>query len=258
MFSIRMGVVVALLMVTAFSHAAHHAAVKAAVANEFRPDADRSSDSTRKPVEVLTFFGIKPGMTVLDLFAGGGYYTEILSHLVGPDGQVVSHNNAAYLSFVGEEKLMERFGNRRLPNVKRIQMEGNALDLNKGVFDAVVMMLTYHDIYYNPQDGTWPLIDGPAMLANVHGSLKAGGLVGIVDHVAEAGAPASVGHTLHRIDPALLRKEMETAGFEFVGASDALRNPEDNLTKPMFDPQVRGRTDRVIYLFRTRAAGAAP
>lgn len=240
-----------LISITTVSHAGHEAAVEAAVASELRPAADRASDSTRKPAEVLTFFGIEPGMTVLDLFAGGGYYTEILSHLVGPDGQVVSHNNAAYRSFVGEDKLAARYGNRRLPNVKQIQMEGNALDLNQGVFDAVVMMLTYHDIYYNPQDGTWPLIDGPAMLANIRGSLKAGGLVGIVDHVAETGAPASVGHTLHRIDPALLRKEMETAGFEFVGASDALRNSQDDLTKPMFDPEIRGRTDRVVFLFKT-------
>lgn len=248
-------ITLALLATSAMSsitHAAHHGAVKAAVASELRPAADRESDSTRKPEEVLTFFGIKPGMTVLDLFAGGGYYTEILSRVVGPRGQVVSHNNAAYLNFVGEDKLKERFGGRRLPNVKQIQMEGDALDLNQGVFDAVIMMLTYHDIYYNPQDGSWPLIDGAAMLANVRGSLKTGGLVGIVDHAAQAGAPAEVGHTLHRIDPALLRREMEAAGFEFVGASDVLRNPEDDHTKPMFDPEVRGRTDRVVFLFRVK------
>jgi len=114
----------------------------------------------------------------------------------------------------------------------------------------VLMILAYHDIYYEDPAIGWAPIDGPAMLAEIRAALKPGGVLGIVDHAAAPGAPAGTAQTLHRIDPARLRAEVEAAGFVFEGESKALRNLSDDRTLPMFDPSVRGRTDRVIYRFR--------
>lgn len=128
------------------------------------------------------------------------------------------------------------------------------IDLPTAHFDAVLLVLSYHDIYYVPEDGSWPKIDGPKLLANVCQSMKPGAVLGIVDHVAAAGAPAEVGNTLHRIDPERIKTEIATANcFEFIDSNDSLRNAEDDLTQPMYAEGVRGKTDRVIFKFRKKA-----
>jgi len=215
-----------------------------------RSEADRERDATRKPAEVMQFFGIEPGMEVLDLFSGGGYFSELLSYVVGPTGSVTAHTNAAYLGFVGEET-KARYADERLPNVEVLVAENNELALPEGKFDAVVMILSYHDIYYvNPEDG-WARIDGPALLAEIRSGMKPGAILGIVDHVAESGSPVETGGTLHRIDPAVIRAEIEAAGFVFEDETGILRNPDDDHMKNVFDPAIRGRTDQVVLRFRT-------
>jgi len=87
------------------------------------------------------------------------------------------------------------------------------------------------------------------MLAEIYGSMKPGAVLGIVDHVAETGSPSETGNTLHRIDPQLMKKEIEAAGFVFDGEIDVLRNPDDDHSKPMYAEGVRGKTDRVVYRF---------
>lgn len=220
-----------------------------AVASPTRPAADLVRDPLRKPVDVLCFFDIAEGSHVLDLFSGSGYYTEIVSHLVGAGGDVVAHNNAAYLSFQ-KDQITERYKDGRLANVRELHAEANELSLAPGTFDAVLLILAWHDVYYISEDGSWPTIDGPKLLAEIMKGLKPGGMVGVVDHTAETGSPSSTGTTLHRIDPARLRRDFETAGFVFDGESDALRNPDDDRTKPMYDETIRGKTDRIIYRFR--------
>lgn len=221
----------------------------AAVSNPARPDQDRQRDANRKPGEVLQFFGIGPGDKVLDLFSGGGYYTELLSYVVGSDGKVVSHSNAAYANFVGDEAT-NRYGNNRLPNVEILMAENNELALPPEAFDAALMILAYHDIYYVDPENGWPKIDGPALLAEIYEGLRPGGVLGIVDHAAVAGSAAETGNTLHRIDPAIVRAELEKAGFVYEDAADFLQNPQDDHTKPMGDPSVRGKTDRFVMRFR--------
>jgi predicted methyltransferase len=179
-----------------------------AVNNPARKDHDRQRDALRKPGEVMQFFGIGPGDTVLDLFSGGGYYSELLSYVVGDDGRVVSHSNAAYANFVGDEAT-NRYGNNRLPNVEILMAENNELSLPEDEFDAVMMVLAYHDIYYIDPDDGWPKIDGPALLSEIFAGLRPGGVLGIVDHVAAAGAARETGNTLHRIDPDIVRLEVE-------------------------------------------------
>ena len=135
-----------------------------AVANPERTDADRERDAARKPAEVLDFFGIRPGMTVLDMFSGGGYYTELLSYVVGPDGRVIAHTNSAYAGFVGDETV-NRYADNRLPNVETLLAENNELRLRADVLDAVMLILSYHDIYWVDEANGWPKIDGPKLLA---------------------------------------------------------------------------------------------
>ena len=224
-------------------------AIDDALRHPDRLEGDATADARRKPGVVLEFFGVEPGMTVLDLYSGGGYYTEIMARVVGPDGLVVSHNNKPYLEY-SKAKIEQRYRPGRLPNVERLAAENNALELTADRFDAALLILAYHDIYYEDDAIGWEPIDGPTFLTAIMAGLKPGGVLGVVDHAAEAGAPASAGQTLHRIDPARLRGEIEAAGFVYEGESKALRNLSDDRSLPMYDPAVRGRTDRVIYRFR--------
>ena len=224
-----------------------------AVDNAARSAADRERDAGRKPAEVLAFFRLEPGMTVLDMYSGGGYYTEIISHLVGPGGSVDAHNNQAYFGFAGDE-IAQRYADGRLTNVSALNAENNELDLEANRYDAVTMVLTYHDFYLVDEENGWPAIDRTALLAEIYAGLKPGGIVGIVDHAAPAGAPSTTGGTTHRIDPAIVIADMQAAGFVQEGEGDLLRNAEDDLQKSVFDPAIRGNTDRFVLRFRKPAA----
>ena len=220
-----------------------------AVANPGRTDADRLRDAGRKPSEVLKFFGIAPGMTVLDMFSGGGYYTEMLSHIVGPAGNVVAHTNSAYAGFVGDEAV-NRYVDNRLANVEILLAENNELRLPAAEFDAVMLILAYHDIYYVDAANGWPKIDGAEFLAELKKGLRPGGILAVVDHYAAAGSPRETGGSLHRIDPQIVISELEAEGFVLAAKSEVLRNMEDDYSKGMFDPEVRGKTDRFVLKFR--------
>jgi predicted methyltransferase len=221
----------------------------AAIEHPGRSEEDRGRDSGRKPADVLEFFGIVPGMTVLDMFSGGGYYTEIVSRVVGADGMVIAHTNSAYAEFVGEEAT-RRYANNRLPNVEILVAENNTLSLPPDAFDAALMILAYHDIYYvDPQNG-WPKIDGPRLVEELYRGLRPGGVLGVVDHTAAAGSSRETGNTLHRIDPEIVISELETAGFVLEDKSNVLRNMDDDYSVNMAAVEVRGKTDRFVFRFR--------
>ncbi len=145
-----------LLSLAVNSYADNHTAIDSAVANDARPEADSQRDATRKPGEVLEFFGIEPGMRVLDVFAGGGYYTEILSYVVGSAGSVTLYNNGGWDGFVGAD-VSERLANDRLSNVESVVAEANATDFAANSYDAALFILGFHDLYY--ADTGWPAID---------------------------------------------------------------------------------------------------
>jgi len=221
-----------------------------ALASPARPESDRLKDPLRRPDQVLAFYEIGPGMKVLDLFSGGGYYTEIVSAVVGSEGQVVAHNNNAYLAFVGEE-LDKRFADGHLSNVKRITAEAADLELPEASFDAALAILTWHDFYIADPDNGWPAIDEPALTQKLCAALKPGAVLGVIDHVALAGTdPHETGEKLHRIDPARIKADLAGGCFEFEGEINVLRNPADDHSKLVFDPTIRGKTDRVVYKFR--------
>lgn len=229
-------------------------AITEALASPERSTADRLLDPLRRPDQVLQFFAIRPGMTVLDLFSGGGYHTEIVSRVVGDQGKVLTHNNQAYLAFA-KDSLAGRYDEGRLANVERVTVEANALELTAGRFDAALALLTWHDFYHVDEDNGWPAIDPAAMVRKLCAALKPGAVLGVTDHVAAAGSePAESAQTLHRIDPQRIKDDLSGDCFVFEGEINALRNPADDHTRSVFAEDIRGRTDRVVYKFRRKDA----
>lgn len=227
-------------------------AVAEALASPDRIEKDRQSDPFRRPDLILSFFEIEPGMTVLDLFSGGGYYTEIVSRVVGEKGEVVAHNNEAYLAYAKAD-IDARFADNRLGNVRNITSEADALELPENTFDATLIMLTWHDFYYLDEENGWPPIDEKALISNLCNAMKPGAVLGLTDHVAAEGSnPEESAQNLHRIDPGHIKADLEGSCFEYEAELKVLRNPEDDHGQPMFAEGIRGRTDRVVYKFRRR------
>lgn len=230
--------------------AADTAAIAAAIASPERPVDDREQDARRKPAELLGFLGAAPGMHVIDAFSAGGYYTELLSRIAGPSGSVIAYNNGAYAKFAAKG-IEARYANGRLPNVRQVTEEVDKLSLPAGSLDAALFVMSYHDLYWRPADGSWPQTDPAQMLAVLAKALEPGGVIVVQDHVAAAGGDTSkVVDELHRIDPAVVRRDFEKAGFEFDGESGVLAHPDDDHTKLVFDETIRGRTDQFVYRFR--------
>ena len=163
---------------------------------------------------------------------------------------MTAQNNQAYRDFA-EDELAARYENNRLPNASRLDVEVADLEVTANSVDVTLMVLSYHDIYYTPADGSWPTIDGPKLLSVLHSSLKPGGVLGVVDHVAEAGSPVDkTANDLHRIDPGVIRKEITAAGFTLEAETDLLRNDGDDRRLPMYAESIRGKTDRIVMRFR--------
>lgn len=216
-----------------------------AIAHPDRPTADRARDTTSQPDQVLQFSGLPDSGVVVDLFGGGGYYSEIIARAVGDSGRVYLHNNAAYLGF-SSDALSQRLQHNRLPNVIRYDREIGEFDLPADSVDLIVAVLSYHDLYYKSEG--WD-IDPETFFASVHDVLKPGGTLLIIDHVAQAGSGKSAAQELHRIDPAFAREDIRSRGFEFAGELDVLKNPDDPLTSSVFDDTIRRHTSRFVYKF---------
>lgn len=230
--------------------AADATTVQAAFTAPNRFAADSSEDSWRKSAEVLTFFDVQPGMHVIDYLAGGGYYTELLSTLVGPQGQVVAYNNAEYAKYAGD-KPTQRYANNRLPNVVQLSGQTDEIALEPTSLDAALFVQSYHDLYWRPKDGSWKPVDPAQSLAKLVSALKPGAVVLVIDHVATPGGDTSqTVDALHRIDPAVVKRDFEAAGLVFDSESPILGNPADDHTKVVFDPAVSHKTDQFVYKFR--------
>jgi predicted methyltransferase len=140
---------------------------------------------------------------------------------------------------------------RRVPNARLLVSPATEVNLAPDSFDFVLMHMIYHDLYWQSEKFKFPRLEPDAVLKKIHAAVKPGGIVGVVDHVAAAGGDTrQVVDKLHRIDPAVIRADFERAGFVLDGESDLLRNSGDDHFKLVFDPSVRGKTDRVVYRFR--------
>jgi predicted methyltransferase len=217
----------------------------AIVADPSRPAADRALDAERHPAELLAFLKLRPGDTVADVWPGD-YWDRLFAAAVGPKGHV-------YAAHLAEADQAERHvtppaGSMPLPehpNVTVVVTRADTFALPAKA-DVIWMRQNYHDLY----DKFMGPADVPAFNKAVYAALKPGGRFVVVDHAAPDGSKLADTETLHRIDPAVVKADMAAAGFKFVGESDALRNPDDDRTKLVFDPSVRGRTDQFVYVFQ--------
>jgi predicted methyltransferase len=224
--------------------------VRASIDSADRLAGDRDEDSWRKPDAVLDFLGVKPGMRVVDYFAGGGYYTELLARVVGPQGQVIAFNNAPYLKYAGD-KPAQRYGQERLPNVVQLTGTPEEAAFEPNSLDAALFVQSYHDLYWRAKDNSWPQTDPKKALAALAPALKSGAVVVVLDHVAKPGADPLVDvDVTHRIDPAVVKRDFEAVGLELESESAVFANPGDDHTKPVFDEAIRHKTDQFMYRFR--------
>lgn len=226
-------------------------ALQSSLLSSARTEADRTRDQRDQPGAILAFAGFKPGDHLADVFGGGGYYSEILSGLVGAKGQVDLINNPPYHNYAKKE-LEPRIANNRLSNVRYFNVPTTKLEIKPGSLDGALIILSFHDLYAVDAEGGWPAIDAPQFLKQIHDGLKPGAPLLIVDHYARPGTGTSVASSLHRIDPEQAKSLLGAAGFEFDGALERLRNPQDDLSKNVFDPAIRGKTDRFVHRYRRR------
>ncbi|HUQ25702.1 MAG TPA: hypothetical protein VM140_08535 [Burkholderiales bacterium] len=212
------------------------------VASPDRTAADRTNDQRRKPEQMLAFIGVRPGMVVLDLSAGGGYTTELIARAVGPTGKVYGQSTppnpnlpkpaapeggaapaATAPRLTSAQRLAERAKNPAAGNIVAVvrpfedpappELAANSLDL-------VTLMFNYHDLGYLG-------VDRARMNRAAFAALKPGGIYVVADHSGRPGTGISEGGTLHRIEEAFVRREIEAAGFKLAGEGNFLRNPAD-------------------------------
>jgi len=216
----------------------------AAIANPTRPDSDTKQDADRKSLEVLTFSGVKPGDSVADFIPGGGYVTRLFSKIVGKNGNVYAVVPQE-LPEHSAETMKKLAMNPEYANVTVVRMPVNHFQPPKKL-DMVWTSMNYHDLHNK--------FFGPANLKMlnkaIYDALKPGGIFLVLDHAAAAGSGVRDTNTLHRIDPEVVKKEVEAAGFKLEAESDALKNPADNHTMKVFNPAIRGKTDKFIFKFR--------
>lgn len=222
--------------------------IAAAVAAADRNPDNVKLDAGRKPAQVLQFLGLKPGMHVLDLFGANAYWAEIMAPVVGPKGHdtvwepTQFYNDKTKASF-------EAFAAKH-PNVSMILSPLEAPNLPKNYADLVIFNENYHDLYVDFSKRGIPQIEPRQWLKALYAAVKPGGVVGVIDHVANPGDTRATANALHRIDPNTIKSDFESAGFVLAGSSDLLRNKADDHSLKVFDPKVRGMTDRVVLKFR--------
>lgn len=220
--------------------------IAAAVIDPARPEADRARDGDRRPSELIAFTGLQPGMKVADLIPGGGYYTRILSRAVGPRGRVYAYVPDELTKMAKRAPAVTAVVND--PAYKNTRMTVNMLpDFGAAEkLDLVWTSQNYHDMHARFMGP----VDVAAVNRAVFRALKPGGVYLVTDHSAEPGSGLRDVDTLHRIDPMVVRQEVEAAGFILEGESRVLRNPRDDRKASVFDEKIRGRTDQFVYKFR--------
>ena len=244
----------ALLLIPAPAAAKPSARPAANVAAAVADTANRTPDNvkldeSRKPAELLRFFGLRQGMQVLDMFGANKYWAEIMAPAVGPKGHVTVWQATQFLNDE-RRKAFDEFASRQ-KNVTLIASAFETPELPRNKFDFAIMNLDYHDVYWESAERKISRMEPRAWLKRLYAAMKPGAIVGIVDHAATPGGDVrAVVDKLHRIDPAVIQTDFRHAGFVLVGTSNLLRNPADDHSLNVFDPKIRGKTDRVVFKFK--------
>jgi predicted methyltransferase len=231
---------VTVLTQAAFAQDEQTTRMRAALAAPERSAENKARDAARKPIEVVQFFGVETGDTVVDMIAVGGWFTEVLSAAVGPSGKVYMQN-LPQLVQPSEAALVQRLGNVQAVHtpLEQAGVVGNA--------DAIVTAMNLHDVYngFGGQPGGEPA--AVTFLEALYAALKPGGVLGVIDHVGVAGQDNA---SLHRMLPQQARDAITKAGFTIEAESPLLANPADDHTKNVFDPSLGRATDQ--FMFRAR------
>jgi predicted methyltransferase len=222
--------------------------IEAAISDPRRPDDQVKLDVTRKPAPSVLFSEVKAGDRIADLMSGNGYFTRILSDVVGPSGRVYAYIPTEQIAHCSPREIAGTQAIVRDSSYANVTLlTGSLADFRvPEKLDLIWMSQSYHDLHDS--------FLGPANVAvlnkTIFDSLKPGGVFLVIDHVAEAGSGLRDTETLHRIDPLRMKSEIEAAGFVLESQSDALRNTGDDHERAIFDPNIRGRTDQVLFRFR--------
>jgi predicted methyltransferase len=224
-------------------------AIARQLASPSRSVDDRERDVRDRPEAVLELAGFGRGDTIADIFGGGGYYSEILSGIVGRRGQVLLINNAAYDAYA-KKGLEPRIAGNRLPNVRYSIAPNEALGLGVNALDGALIVMSYHDLYHADPDSGWQAIDAGQFIDQIVVALKPGGRLLIVDHAAREGTGKADAQALHRIEETFAVRDFKAHGLEFAGSIAVLRNRDDDRTRNVFDPTIKGKTDRFVHLYR--------
>ena len=243
------GTGLALALASPGSSAVKPDAIASAVADSAHRTADNVKlDDSRKPGAVLRFLGLKPGMRVSDPFGINLYWAEITTPIVGPKGRVTIWEPQQFY----KQKGYQAFAAFKAahPNVWLRVSPFEAPDLPANAYDFMLINLDYHDVYWeSPKNGVTKM-DPDAWLKVIYAAMKPGAVVGVIDHVANPGDTRATVQQYHRIDPATVRADFKRAGFKLEAESNVLRNPADDHSLLVFDPAIRGKTDRFVMKFR--------
>lgn len=219
-----------------------------AIADASRPESDTARDAERKPEQTLVFSSVKPGDRVADYVADSGYFTRLFASVVGNKGHVYAIEPTAFFKFDHFVKAVAELqgyavGHPNITVTTAAPLEGLKFPEK---LDLFWISRNYHDLH----DTFMGPVDTAAFNKAVYEALKPGGVYVVLDHSAAPGAAADVTETLHRIEPSMVRREVEAAGFTFDAESSILANPADPRTAKVFDPTIRGHTDQFILKFR--------
>lgn len=214
--------------------------VAQAVADTSRPKDDTDRDAIRLPAETIAFAGVKPGMKVLEMYPGGGYFTRTLSDVVGPDGHIYS---------VEKDKWDDGSDGKVAAAVKDHNVSVQVTPFGQFTLpeqvDLVWITQNYHDMHI----AKYGVVDMADFNKRVYDALKPGGIYFILDHQANPGTTEDQIAVLHRIEKAQVIREVEAAGFKLAAEGNALHRDGDDHTKPIFDKSIQGHTDQYMLKF---------
>lgn len=220
------------------------------IAHTARADANRERDAARKPADMLSFIALKPGAVVLDFGSGGGYWSELFSTVVGPNGKVYAHQNAGDRFESNKDALtaqFEPFGNIALLPVA----SGEKFPLADDSVDTVMLSYIYHHLHYAADEGESFPASSAALVAEFARVLKPGGTFIVIEHVAAPGTSRAESAGWHRTPPATAKADITGAGFEFAGeAADLYKNPDDDLRNVWYETGLSGKTTTFVHKYR--------
>jgi len=239
-------IIASLLAAAPFAVAAQPAVtpeITAAIADSARPNGNVDSDANRKPAETLAFAGVRPGMIVGEYYPGSGYFTQLISDVVGPAGHVYAQGNDAWQTADdAKAKIVGATGHWE--NVSFLGGAFAAVDFPQPL-DIVWLTQNYHDLKITEYGD----VDTLAFDRSIYNALKPGGVFFIIDHDGKPGMTAEDIASLHRIDKQQVIDEVTAAGFKLEAEGTFLANAADDHSLPVFDKSIRGHTDQYVLKF---------